>query len=116
MANIRRSAGAGIILLSALGLLLCIACAVGAWIGRARVDTFITAWFTAADGTFEFVEIRLDRVNDALNKSKERVSGLSVFAEQVREKGVGSAEQFRPLLEVIDDVYGELETAETRLD
>ncbi len=116
MTIIRRSTGLGTILLSVLGLLLCIAGAAGVWVGKSRLDTVVTALFGTADDAFGFMDTRLDRVNQTLHKSRQRVSGLSRLAERVKTTEADLGAEFEPLSQTLDEVYGELQSAEQWLD
>lgn len=115
MTNIRRATGFATILLSILGLALCITSAAGVWLGKSRVDALSAALFGTADDAFAFIETRLDRVNQALDKSRQRVTGLSSVAERMNttEAGADVRAEFQPLL---DEVYSELQAAEHWLD
>ncbi len=116
MAILRRSIGLGTILLSAFGLLLCLAGIIGVWMGKSRVDTVGTAVFGTADDALAFVDTKLDRVKDVVERSRHRVSGISRTAERLRNAEADARKECEPLLQALDEVYQELKSAESWLD
>src|SRR5687768_3630437 len=116
MSIIRRSAGLGILLLSVVGLILCTAGIAGVWMGKSRLDHVVEAVFGTADDAFEFMETKLDRVNQALERSRQRVTVLSRLTARLKTTEADLSTEFEPLLQTLDGVYGELQSAEHWLD
>lgn len=116
MSIIRRSAGYGALLLSAIGLLLCLAGIAGAWVGKSRLDAVAAALFGTADEAFGFIEVKLNRVQQALDTSRQRIGGLSGLAERLNAAGADVSAELQPLSQTLDEVYGELRSAEQWLD
>jgi hypothetical protein len=116
MAILRRSIGLGTILLSAFGLLLCLTGIIGVWMGKSRVDAVGTAVFGTADDALAFVDAKLDRVKDVVERSRHRVSGISRIAERLRNAEADARKECLPLLQALDEVYQELKSAESWLD
>ena len=116
MTILRRSIGLGIILLSAFGLLLCLAGIVGVWMVKSRVEAVGKAVFTAADDSLGFVDAKLDRVKDALDRSRQRVSWISTAAERLRNEKADARTECEPLLHALDEVFQQLKAAESWLD
>ena len=112
----RRSIGLGTILLSVLGLLLCLSGIVGVWIVKSRVAAVCTAAFSAADESLDFVNAKLDRVKQALEKSRQRVSGISRAVERLRDEKANARKESEPLLQALDEVFQQLKAAESWLD
>ena len=79
-----RLLGFGTVLLSVVALLLCLAGIVGVWIVKSRVKAIGNAAFSAADDSLEFVNAKIDRVKQALDKSRQRVGWISKAAERLR--------------------------------
>lgn len=116
MSLVRRSAGLGSILLSVLGLLVCIAGMVGVWAAKSRVDRVGDALFGAADETLAFVEVKLDRVQQALAKSQQRLAGVSTLAERLKNAEVDVRQACEPLLQALNAAFDELKSAESWLE
>ena len=116
MIIIRRSAGVGAVLLSVLGLLLCIGVAAGVWVGKRQVNGLNAALFGTADEAFAFMETRLDRVQQALVASRQRVGGVSRLAEQLKTAGGDGRGELQPLVQTLDDAFEKLKAAENGLD
>src|SRR5580765_544505 len=91
MTLLRRSAGLGAVLLSVLGLLLCLAGVAGVWAARGRADKLVAASFDTADDAFEFMDTRLGRVTQSLERSRERAGGLSKLAERLSAAAAADA-------------------------
>jgi chromosome segregation ATPase len=88
----------------------------GAWVGKSRLDTVVAALFGTADEAFDFIDTRLDRVNQRLDRSRQRVGGLSSLAERLKTAEADLGAEFEPLLQTLDGVYRELQSAEHWLD
>ncbi len=116
MAIFKRSIGLGTLLLALLGLLLCVGATVGVWLVKNRVDAVGTAVFGTADDAFAFVDAKLDRVKQAVEKSRQRVSGISRLAERLKSAEAGARKNCEPLLQVLDEIYQELKSAESWLE
>ena len=112
----RRSIGLGTILLSVLGLLLCLSGIVGVWMVKSRVTAVCTAAFSAADESLDFVKAKLDRVQHTLVKSRQRVSGISRAAERLGDEKANARRESEPLLQALDEVFQQLKAAESWLD
>ena len=113
---VRRLAGHGTLLLAVLGLFLCIVGIVGVWVGKSRVDPFGTAVFGTADEALGFVDIKLDRVKQVLERSRHRVSDMSKIAERLNSAEANARKECEPLLKTLEEVYQELKSAESWLD
>lgn len=122
MTLLRRSAGLGAVLLSILGLLLCLAGVAGVWTARGRADRLVAASFDTADDAFDFMDTRLTRVRQSLGRSRERAGGLSKLAERLTaaapdaEADADVPAEGEPLRQAIDAAYRELQSAEQWLD
>ena len=122
MTLLRRSAGLGAVLLSILGLLLCLAGVAGVWTARGRADRLVAASFDTADDAFDFLDTRLTRVRQSLGRSRERAGGLSKLAERLTaaapdvEADADVPAEAEPLRQAIDAAYRELQSAEQWLD
>jgi chromosome segregation ATPase len=116
MTIVRRWAGRGTLLLAALGLLLCIAGIITVWVGKSRVDAVGTAVFGTADEALGFVDVKLDRVKQALERSRRRVSDMSRIASRLKSAEADAREECQPLLQTAEGVYQDLKSAESWLD
>jgi chromosome segregation ATPase len=116
MAIARRFAGLGIVLLSGIGLVVCIAVIVGAWVGKTRFDLVVAAVFGTADEALCAVELQLDRARQALEKSQQRVGGLSSIAERLKTAEAVSSKEFEPIMQSFDDILDDLRLADSRLE
>ena len=116
MAILKRSIGLGTVLLALIGLLLCIGVTIGVWLVKNRVDAVGTAVFGTADDAFAFVDTKLDRVKQVVEKSRQRVSGISRIAERLKNAEADARKDCEPLLQALDEVYQELKSAESWLD
>ncbi len=116
MAILERSMGFGTILLSVLGLLLCVGGIFGIWMGKNRVDAVGTAVFGNVEEAMAFVDIKLDRVKQAVEKSRQRVSGISRIAERLKNAEADARKDCEPLLQAVDEIYQQLKSAESWLD
>lgn len=116
MTLIRRSAGMGTILLSVLGLLLCLAGIVGVWACKSRLNEVGVAFFGTADEAFEFMGTRLDRVSMSLEGSRHRIVELSKLARQLETSGAEARKELEPLVKIVGDIFAELEAAEHWLE
>jgi hypothetical protein len=115
MTSVRTSLGGGILLLSVLGLLICLAGLIGVWMVKDRVEAVGNAIFSAADDSLAFVDAKIDRVNEAVEKSRQRVGGMSKAAERLRDEKADARKEAEPLLQVIDEVFQQLKAAESWL-
>jgi len=116
MTIVRRLAGHGTLLLAVLGLFLCIGGIVGAWVGKSRVDAVVTAVFGTADEALGFVDIKLDRVKQVLERSHHRVSDMLRIAERLKSTEANARKECEPLLQTMEEVYQDLKSAESWLD
>ncbi len=116
MAIIKRSIGLGSLLLAIFGLLLCIGGIIGVWMVKARVGALGNAAFSAADESLAFVDAKIDRVKQALDKSRQRVSGISKGAERLKDAQADVRKESEPLLHALDEVFQQLKAAESRLE
>src|SRR3954466_6525282 len=108
MSLLRRSAGLCAVLLSVLGLLMCLAGVAGVWAVRGRVDKLVAASFDTADDAFAFMDTRLGRVTQSLERSRERTGGLSKLAERLSAAADADADRpadAEPLLQAVDAAY-----------
>jgi len=117
MGIVRRSLGVGSLLLSVLGLILCLAGIVGIWIVRSRVEAAGEAVLGAAEDSLAFVDDKLDRVKQILNRSQEPVGLLSKAAKRLQRKDPEAKKEVTSLLLTLDEkVFQELKTAQSWLD
>jgi hypothetical protein len=116
MAILRKLIGFGTMLMAVLGLLLCVGGIIGIWVGKSRVDAVGIAVFGTADETLAFVDIKLDRVKQVIERSRHRVSGISRIAERLKNAEAEARKDSEPLLQAVDEVYQELKSAESWLD
>jgi len=108
--------GVGTLLLSIAGFLICLAGIVGVWLVRGRVEAVGNAVFSAADDSLVFVDAKIDRVKQAVDNSRQRVSGISKLAERLRDAQTDARKEAEPLLQAIDEVFSQLKAAESWLD
>ncbi len=116
MSIIRRAVGIAAVAFSVVGLILCIASIMGLCIGKNRIETIVTALFTTADDAFGVMETRLDRVDQAVENSRQRISDLSSRAERIKNTTADLGSEIEPLAQAIDAAYSELQAAENWLD
>jgi hypothetical protein len=116
MIVVRRWAGPGTLVLATLGLLLCIAGIVVAWVGKSRADAVSAAIFESADEAFGFVDFKLDRVKQVLKESRHRVGDMSRIAARLQSTEANARKECEPLLQTLEDVCREMKTAESWLD
>jgi len=116
MTIVRFSFGGGTLLLSTIGLLLCVAGIVGVWMVRGRVEAIGNSIFVAADESLVFVAAKIDRVKEALGKSRQRVSGISRLAERLKDEKADARKEAEPLLQALDEVFAQLKAAESWLE
>lgn len=111
-----RLIGLGAILLSVVGLLVCLAGIVGLWTVKSRVNAIGNAAFSAADDSLAFVDAKIDRVKEALDKSRQRVGWISKAAERLRDVKADARKESEPLLQALDEVFQQLRAAGSWLD
>ena len=116
MVVLRRSIGLGTILLSELGLLLCVAGIVGVWMVKSRAEAIGNAVFSTADESLVFVDAHVDRVKQAVDKSRQRMNGISKEAERLKDERADARKDAEPLLQTLDEVFQELKAAESWLE
>lgn len=116
MAIVRRSTGLGVLLLSVLGMLACLAAIFGTWGAKRRLDPVVAAVFGTTDDALDFVVVKLDQAQLALDKSQQRVRGISSIAERLKQADANAAQELEPVLRTVDDVLSELKTAQSWLD
>lgn len=113
----RRSLGLGTLLLSILGLTICLAVIVGVWMVKSRVEAVSAAALEAAGQTLAFVDDRLGRVEEILNRGQQPVTLLSTAAKRLQRQEPKAKEEVTSLLRQLDDtVFQELESAQSWLD
>ncbi len=116
MVVLKKSIGFGVVVCSVVGLLLCLAGIVGVWMVKSRVKAIGNAAFSAADDSLDFVNAKSDRVQQALNKSRQRVGWISKAAERLQDETADARKESEPLLLALDEVFRELKAAESWLD
>ena len=117
MAIVRRSLGLGTLLLSILGLTICIAVIVGVWMVKSRVEAVSNAALEAADQALAFVDDKLGQVEETLKRGQQPVTLLSKAAERLQRQKPEAKEEVTSLLRQLDDtVFQELKSAESWLD
>lgn len=118
MAIIRRAAATAALVLAMLGMLACLAGAVGAWAVKTRAQGAATAIFAASDGALDFIGTRLGRVKARLDASRPRVMTLAGWAQRLQtlELEPDLTAAMEALREHLDTVASELKAAEGALD
>ena len=116
MAILKWLIGPGTVLIAVLGLLLCVGGIIGVWVGKSHVDAVGNAVFGMADDGLAFVDAKLDRVKQVVERSRHRVSGISRIAERLKNAGAAAGKDYESLLQGLDAVYQELKSAESWLD
>ena len=116
MATTRKVVGGSTLLLSTLGLVICLAGVAGIWMLRGRVEAVGNAIFSAADDSLVFVEAKIDRVKQAVDNSRQRVSGISKLAERLKDEKADARKEAEPLLHALDEVFAQLKAAESWLE
>ena len=111
-----RLLGFGTVLLSVVALLLCFAGIVSVWMVKSRVKAIGNAAFSAADDSLVFVDAKLNRVKEALDRSHQRVGWISKAAERLRDAQADARKEAEPLLQSLDEVFQQLKAAESWLD
>lgn len=112
----RLSMGIAAILLSIAGLLVCLVAVAGVWMVEGRVKAVANTVFAAADDSLVFVDAKVDRVRQAVDNSRQRMTGMGNLAVRLRDAQADAREESKPLLEAIDDVFVQLKAAESWLD
>ena len=117
MNAIRRSAGLGIILLASAMLILCLAGIVCVWLAKSRVDAIGDGIFKAADSSLQFMDEKLDRIENAFKNGNMRIGLISNAVNQLPEKGSEIKTETISLLKSLDEeVFEPLKSAETWID
>ena len=117
MAIARRSLGLGTVLLSILGLTVCLAVIVGVWMVKARVETVTNAALEAADRTLAFVDEKLERAEEILKRGQQPVASFSKAVERLQRQEPEGKEKVRSLVRQLDEtVCQELKSAQSCLD
>lgn len=116
MSMLRFSVGGGTLVLSVVGLLVCLAGMVGVWLLRGRVEAVVNGIFSAADKSLNLVDSTLDRVTLAVDDSRQRVSGISQAAQRLSELQADARKEGESLLQALDEVFQQLKTAESWLE
>jgi hypothetical protein len=115
--NIRRSTGLGIILLSSVVMIMCIAGIVGVWLAKNHVDAIGDDLSKAADNSLEFMDEKLDRIENIFKNGNRRIGLLSNAVNHLPEKGVEIKTDITSLLKSLDEeVFEPLKNAETWID
>jgi hypothetical protein len=117
MNAVRRSTGLGIIIISSVALILCVAGIFGVWIAKSRVDAIGKDIFKAADNSLEFMDEKLDRIENAFKNGNRRIGLLSNAVKSLPEKEAEVKTEITSLLKSLDEeVFEPLKTAETWID
>jgi chromosome segregation ATPase len=86
MMMIRRSACLASVAISILGLLLCLAGAIGVWASKSRGDRVVSAVFTAGDDAFEFMSSRLALVQQRVDATRRTMGDFSQQAGRLKAR------------------------------
>ena len=116
MSIVRRSAGIAIVFLSSLALLLCSAGVPYIWIAKGQVDSTAATLFETADDALAFMVNRLHQVQERLETSRERFTRLKRRADRLSATEADLPPELEPLLQTLDEIYGELQGAEHWLE
>jgi hypothetical protein len=116
MKIVRFLVGGGAVLLSMVGFLMCLAGIVGVWMLSGRAEAVADAVFSAADESLVFVDAKVDRVKQAVDNSRRRVSGISKLAQRLRDETADARKESESLLQALDEIFQQLKAAETWLD
>ena len=114
---IRRSAGLGVILLSSVVLIICLAGIIGVWITKSRVDVVGDKVFEATEDSLAFMDKKLDRIERAFKISHRRVELLSSGVNRLTQKDSKIKAKATSLLKTLDEEVSEpLKSAQSWLD
>jgi chromosome segregation ATPase len=117
MNALKRSVGWGIVLLSAVVLLFCLAGMAGVWMLKGRVDAIGTGVLSAADDSLTFVDEKLERIEGVLKNSTERIRPLSRAVERLQQDKPEAKAEVTSLLKTLDkEVFDKLKSAQTWID
>ncbi len=117
MNAIRRSTGLAIILLASVMLILCLTGIIGVWLVKGCVDAIGDGIFKAADNSLEFMDEKLDRIENAFKNGNKRIGLISNAVNHLPEKGSEIKTETISLLKSLDEeVFEPLKTAETWID
>jgi hypothetical protein len=103
MNAMRRSAGLGIILLASVMLVLCLAGIVGVWFAKSRVDTIGVGIFKAAGSSLEFMDGKLDRIENAFKNGNRRIGLISNAVNHLPGKDPEIKTETMSLLKSLDE-------------
>jgi hypothetical protein len=84
------------------------------FVGKNRINNVAAALFGTADEAFAFMEVQLDRVQQTLDKSHQRFSGLSELAERLKATEADLTTEFEPLAQTLDEMYSEVKCLTAR--
>jgi chromosome segregation ATPase len=117
MTIIRRSAGLGMVIVSSVMLILCLTLIVGVWSIKNRLDAIEDGLYKAADNSLEFMDQKLDKIENALKNGNRRISLLSNAVNRLPEKAAEIKTETASLLRSLDEeVFEPLRTAQTWID
>ena len=117
MNAIRLSTGLVIIILASVMLILCLAGVFGVWLAKSRVDVIGDGLYQAAGNSLEFMDKKLDRIENAFNNSHRQIGLLSNAVNHLPEKESEIKTATISLLKTLDEeVFEPLKTAETWID
>ena len=105
----RRSLGFGTLLLSILGLTVCLVMIVGVWMVKSRVEAVSDAALETADQSLAFVDDSLGRIDEILKRGRQPITLLSTAAKRLERQEPEAKEEVTSLLRQLDDtVFQEL--------
>ncbi len=114
---LRRSAGAGVIFIASVVLILCLAGIIGVWSTKSRMDALGDKVFEAAEDSLAFTGEKLARIEGAFKKGHQRVELLSKGVDRLPQEGTEAKAKATSLLKTLDDeVFEPLRSAQTWLD
>jgi chromosome segregation ATPase len=117
MNAVRRSTGLAIIVLASLMLILCFAGIFGVWLAKCRVDVIGDGLYKAADNSLEFMDEKLDRIENAFKNGNRRIGLLSNAVNRLPERESEVKTEITSLLKSLDEeVFEPLKNAETWID
>jgi hypothetical protein len=117
MNTVKRSAGLGITLFSAVVLLCCIAGIAGVWMVKGRVEAVGNAVLGTAEDSLTLVDEKLEQVQGVLKGSTQRIGVFSRTVERLQHGTPETKTETTSLLKELDEeVFDKLKTAQTWID
>lgn len=116
MSIVRLFVGGSVILLSLAGLVLCCGGVAGVWTIGKRVEALGNVVFSTVDESLIFVDAKVQRVQQAVNKCRTCVRGLSLAAQRLAEKNADLPKESEPLRQGLGEIFQQLNDAQSWLE